>query len=243
MNQLLENGGDILATNNESDTGLHYAAEMIHDSNILTKLLSRIKIDDLCKLNDRSLTILHVAAMHKNSKLVKLILNFIDTKLNIVSIGKDIPFTGTPEYFSLLETVHSDYIKTFIQENFKKPTIHPMKAKILNHQDGRSGRTALFLSLLNDDKIICLMLIAHFADTRIPDLGGTTCAIYSTEILKNRILAQAIYNADSMHNAVVFKTLKQVGRPRNLENRKRISLDLNEDDDGDIMAKVTKVFS
>lgn len=245
INLLYDHGADVLATNDIGDTVLHLAAETIQDYNIITKLLSKISLDDLSKLNDKGQTVLHIAASNKNRTFVKSILNFIDAKLNISSIGQDIKFNDPGEYFQQLDTVHLNYVKTFICENFKKPTINATKAKILNQQDGRSGKTAIFLSLDSDDQSTCLMLLAHFADTRIPDFSNTTCAFYSAEVLKNRIVAQAIYNADSMHNAVVFKTLKQTERHRSFESRKRVTSDVNDyrDDGSDIMSKVAKVLS
>lgn len=242
---LYDNGADVLATNDIGDTVLHLAAETIQDYNVITKLLSKISLDDLSKQNDKSQTILHVAAANKNRTFVKSILNFIDEKLNILSIGSDIIFNEAGEYFKQLDELHLNYVKTFISENFKKPTINATKAKILNQQDGRSGKTAVFLSLDSEDQSTCLMLLSHFADTRIPDFSNTTCAFYSSEVLKNRIVAQAIYNADSMHNAVVFKTLKQTEKTRSVETRKRWPSNVNEnyDDDSDIMSKVAKVLS
>lgn len=244
INLLYDHGADVLATNDVGDTVLHLAAETIHDYGIITKLLSKISLDDLSKRNDKSQTILHVAASNNNRTFVKSILNFIDEKLKISSIGADVPFKEANEYFQQLDIMHLEYVKTFINENFQKPPINPVKAKILNEQDGRNGKTAIFLSLDNDEKSTCLMLIAHFADTRIEDFNNTSCAFYCTEILKNRIIAQAIYNADSMHNSVVFKTLKQTERHRSLESRKRVPLDEDDDDDGcDIMTKVARVLS
>lgn len=223
---------------------MHLAAETIRDYRLIEKLLSKINIDDLTKRNDKSRTILHIAASHKNRIFVKLILSFLDEKLNISSIGKEISFTDTTEYFDNLDALHLNYVKMFINENFKKPTIHSIKSKILDEQDGRSGKTALFLSLENDDQSTCLMLIAHLADTRIPDFSNATCAFYSSEILKNRVIAQAIYNADSLHNSVVVKALKQTERQRSTDSRKRVQLDsLDIDDGSDIMSKVAKVLS
>lgn len=243
INLLYDNGADVLATNDGGDTVLHLAAETIHDYSLIRKLLSKISLYDLSKRNDKSQTILHIATSRKNRVFVKSILNFIDDKLNISSIGYNVTFEDTPEYFEKLDTLHLNYVKTFISENFKKPEIHSIKSKILNELDGRSGKTALFLSLANNDISTCIMLIAHFADTRIPDFSNTTCIFYSTEVLKNRVLAQAIYNADSMHNAVVFKTLKQTEKQRYIENRKRVTMDSIEYDDADILTKVAKVLS
>lgn len=241
---LCDHGADVLATNDAGDTVLHLAAETIRDFGVITKLLSRISLADLSKKNDKSQTILHVAASNNNPTFVRSILNFIDDKLNILSIGRDVTFNDANSYFQQVDALHLHYVKTFINENFKKPTVSAVKAKLLNEQDGRSGKTAFFLALENNDQSTCLMLLAHFADTRIPDFSNTTCSFYSTEILKNRILAQAIYNADSMHNAVVVKTLKQTERHRNFESRKRAQLDVDKyDDDGDIMTKVAKVLS
>lgn len=249
---LYDSGGDVSATNDIGDTVLHLAAETIYDRSLITKLLSKIGVDDLSKQNDKGQTILHVAAANKNRIFVKSILDLIDEKLNISSIGEDIPFKNDVEYFKQLDTLHLNYVKSFINENFKKPSINAVKAKILNQQDGRSGKTAVFLSLDNNDRSTCSMLLAHFADTRIQDFSNTSCAFYSSEILKNQILAQAIYHADSMHNAVVVRALKQTERHRLNESRKRVAqIDFNEnggngddeDDGNDIMAKVAKVFS
>lgn len=250
INLLYDNGADVLATNDVGDTVLHLAAATIDNYQIITKLLSNINLQDLSERNDKSQTILHIAAANKNRIFVKALLDFIDKKLDISSIGKDIPFTNATEYFQQLDTLHLNYVKTFINENFQKPPINPIKAKILNEQDGRSGKTAIFLSLETDDQSptcqsTSLMLLAHFVDTRIQDFANTTCAYYSTEILKNRILGQAIYNTDAMHNAVVFKTLKQTERHRSLERRKRSSPDVSYDcgDGSDIMSKVARVLS
>lgn len=243
INLLYDYGADVLATNDVGDTILHLAAETIHDYGIITKLLSKISLDDLSKRNDKSQTILHIAASNNNRTFVKLILGFIDEKLKISSIHAGIPFKEADEYFQQLDALHLDYVKTFISENFKKPSINEIKAKILNEQDGRSGKTAVFLSLDNNDKSTCLMLLAHFADTRIQDFSNTSCAFYSTEILRNRVLSQAIYNADSMHNAVVFRTLRQAERHRSSGSRKRLPLDDCDDDGSDIMTKVARVLS
>lgn len=244
INLLYDKGADVLATNDAGDTVLHLAAETINDYGMITKLISKINLDDLSKRNDKSQTILHIAAASKNRTFVKCILSFIDDKLNISSIGKGITFTNADAYFKELDEIHLNYVKTFISESFHRPTIHPIKAKILNEQDERSGKTAIFLSLENNDQSSCLLLLAHFADTRIQDFSNTTCAYYSTEISKNRILAQAIYNADSMHNVVVSKPLKQTEKHRSFESRKRLALMQEDDDrDVDIMSKVTKVLS
>lgn len=245
INLLYDNGADVTATNDAGDTVLHMAAETIVDFAIITKLLSKISVDDLSKQNDKSQTILHVAAANKNRTFVKCILKFIDEKLNIISIGHDIAFTDADDHFRQLDALHLNYVKTFIKENFIKPTINPVKAKILNERDGRNGKTAIFLALENNDQSSCLLLLAHFADTRIQDFGNTSCAMYSTEISKNRILAQAIYNADSIHNAVVVKALKQTERHRSTESRKRVAFVESDDEESsdDIMSKVAKVLS
>lgn len=243
INLLYDSGSDVLATNDVGDTVLHLAAETIRDYSTIAKLLSKISLNDLTKQNDKSQTILHVAAANKNRVFVKSILNFIDDKLNISSIGNDVPFSEETDYFQQLDALHLNYVKTFICENFTKPTINAVKAKILNEPDGRSGKTAVFQSLNNNDQSTCLMLLAHFADTRIQDFSNTTCAFYCTDVLKNQILAQAIYHADSMHNSVVVKALKQTERHRSYEYRKRGQTNDDNDDDGsDIMAKVAKVF-
>lgn len=243
INLLYDNGANVLETNDAGDTVLHLAAETICDYSVTTKLLSGISLDDLSKQNDKGQTILHMAAAHKNRTFVKSILDFMDGKLNISSIGNDIQFKDAGDYFQQLDALHLNYVKTFIGENFQKPSINAIKAKHLNEQDGRTGKTAIFLSLVSNDQSTCLMLLAHFADTRIPDFSNTTCAFYSSEVLRNRIVAQAVYNADSMHNAVVFRTLKQTDRHRSVESRKRISLQVTDYDDDDIMAKVAKVLS
>lgn len=223
---------------------MHLAAETLRDYSLIEKLLSKISIDDFSKRNDKSQTILHIAASHKNPIFVISILNSLDKRLGISSISKEVPFRDTADYFDDLDALHQNFVKTFINENFRKPAINSIKAKILDEQDGRSGKTALFLSLQNDDPSTCMMLISHFADTRIADFSNTTCAFYSSEILKKPVLAQAIYNADSLHNSVVFKTLRQAERQRSMENRKRVKLDpLDIDDGSDIMSKVTKVLS
>lgn len=237
---LYKNGADVLAKNDVGDTVLHLAAETIVDFNMITRLLSKISLGDLAKQNDKGQTILHVAVASENCLFVKAILDFIDGKLNISSIGKDVPFLT--DNFRELSTVHLNYVKTFINEDFRKPPLNAAKMRILNQQDGRSGKTAVFLALENNDDTTCLMLLAHFVDTRIEDFSNTSCAFYSTEVLKNRILSQAIYHVDSMHNAVAVKTLKYTAR----ENRKRINMNTFEvecDDGADILSKVAKVFS
>lgn len=239
INLLCTNGANVLATNDADDTVLHLAAETIVDFGTITKLLSKISLKDLSKQNDKGQSILHIAVASKNCLFVKAILNLIDEKLNISSIGQDIPFS---DQFKELDAVHLNYVKTFINEDFQKPPVNADKMKILNQQDGRSGKTALFMALENNDQSTCLMLLAHFVDPRIEDFSNTSCAFYSTEVLKNRILSQAIYHADSMHNAVGFKALKQNVRHRSVESRKRVLVEEIDCDD-DIMWKVAKVLS
>ncbi|KAJ6648131.1 B-cell lymphoma 3 protein like, partial [Pseudolycoriella hygida] len=216
---------NITSTDGKNETPLHYAMSSIRNprnNDIINLLIDRGA--EVLAVNDDGDTVLHLAAetIRDYSIASKLI-----SKISLDDLSKI-----------------NDKGRTVLHiaaSNFVRPTINAAKVKILNEQDGRTGKTAVFLSLDNTDESVALMLMAHFADTRIPDFNNTTCSFYCTEILKNRRLAQVIYNADSMHKAVVAKTLKGPERPRSFGSSTHISFDEDNFENGSDI--VTKVFS
>lgn len=137
------------------------------------------------------MSLLHLAILSEKFSFVRVILDHIDLTLNIKSVGQNIQDEAE------LHKVLQNHIVAYTSEKIPNIKFDPIKLKILNQKNIKSGRTPLFLAISLSSELLSFLLMGHGADPRIEDLSGNDCSSLTSEILSNKLISTAVYNTST----------------------------------------------
>lgn len=182
-----------MENNDDGDTVLHYAIKHCNDLNVFRLLLSKVAYTDLSYENDVGMSVLHVAINEQKFMFAKAIIQHIDDCLQIRSLDYDIWDDQQ------LIVIYKNYVASFIKQEQPKIQMNSKKMELINHRERKGGRTPLFFATMFQSEPLVYMLLAHLADPRIIDMSDVTCSFFTSDMISNRVLTAAIYNAEYLY--------------------------------------------
>lgn len=179
--------------NDDGDTVLHYAIKHCNDLKVFRLLLSKVAYNDLTCENDAGMSVLHVAINEQKFMFAKAIIQHIDDCLQIR--GLDYEVWDEQQLIAM----YKDYVATFIKQEQPKIQLNRKKMELINYRERKGGRTPLFFATMFQSEPLVYILLAHLADPRIIDMSDVTCSFFTSDMISNRVLSAAIYNAEYLY--------------------------------------------
>lgn len=189
VQHLLDNGANPLQCNRHDDNVLQYAAQHTGSAAIFSALLKHLETVEnlkqpgallavLSAVNHDGLAIIHLIVRNRKFDFMVALLSTIDRCLMRTMVATPMELDGPTNTMATTLAALRRQIDSFDQDtNGVGPAMDPRKAALLNQRDPRTGRTALLLAMLQRDaEAMVLLLLAHHADPRLPDLAGVECA-------------------------------------------------------------------
>lgn len=193
VRHLLDSNASVMENNEDGDTVIHYAIKHCNDLLVFRILLSKMTYSDLSYENDVGMSVLHVAINEQKFMFAKAIIQHIDDCLQIRSLDYDI--WDEPQLIG----IYKDYVANYIKQEQPEIQLNPKKMELINHRERKGGRTALFFATIFQSEPLVYMLLAHLADPRIIDMSDVTCSFFTSDMISNRVLTAAIYNAEYLY--------------------------------------------